>query len=99
MLVHAVYFWLKPGLKPEEVRRYEEGAKSLLKIPAVVHGWVQKPAATDRPVIDRSYSYALIVVFKDMAGHDEYQVHPIHDVFRETCSPLWSSVKIYDSID
>src|SRR3954466_9265209 len=98
MLVHAVYFWLKPDLKAEEIRKFETDAKALLKIPSVVHGWVQKPASTDRPVIDRSYSYALVVVFKDMAGHDIYQDHPIHDVFRAN-SAMWTAVKIYDSID
>jgi hypothetical protein len=97
MLVHAVYFWLKPDLKPEEIRKFEERVNALLKIPTVAHGWVGKPAATDRPIIDRSYSYGLVVAFKDMAGHDVYQDHPIHDDFRE-CSSMWTAVKIYDSV-
>ncbi len=97
MLVHAVYFWLKPDLKPEDVRKFDEGVRSLLKIPNVLHGWVGKPAETDRPVIDRSYSYALVVAFEDMAGHDIYQVHPIHKSFLE-CSGMWTKVQIYDSI-
>ena len=32
----------------------------------MVNPLVGKPAPTDRPVIDRSYSYALTVVFKDI---------------------------------
>ena len=97
MLVHAVYFWLRPDVKPEEARRFEEKSNALLKIPSIVHGWVGKPAATARPVIDSSYSYALVVTFEDMVGHDIYQDHPIHDDFRDTCSMLWTQVKIYDS--
>ncbi len=98
MFVHTVYFWLKPGLAPEQVRSFETLANAMAKIPGVEHLWVGKPASTDRPVIDRSYSYALIVVFKDMAAHDVYQAHAIHDTFRETCGGFWSQVKIYDSL-
>jgi hypothetical protein len=97
MLIHSVYFWLKPELKPEEIQQYVNGAKSLLKISSVRHGWVAKPAIYDRPVIDRSYSFALILVFENTDGHDAYQVDPIHDQFRIGCAHLWNQVKIYDS--
>ncbi len=97
MFVHTVYFWLKPGTKPEEIRRFEDKSNAMLKIPSVLHGWVGKPAATSRPVIDSSYTYALVVVFQDLAGHDAYQSHPLHDDFRDNCSMLWTQVKIYDS--
>ncbi|MEO6094985.1 MAG: Dabb family protein [Fibrobacteria bacterium] len=99
MLLHAVYFWLKPGLAAEDYRRFEELSNAMAKIPGVEHCWVGKPAATDRPVIDRSYTYALVVALKDMAAHDFYQTHPLHDTFREKCSMLWNKVVIYDSID
>lgn len=98
MLVHTVYFWLRPELTPVQVRSFVTLSSAMTGIPGVEHLWLGKPAATDRPVIDRSYSYALIVVFKDMAAHDVYQGHPIHDTFRETCGTFWSQVKIYDSL-
>ena len=59
---------------------------------------VGTPAPTDRPIIDRSYSYALTAVFDDEAAHDRYQVHPVHDRFRDTCGTFWSRVLIYDSV-
>ncbi|HKP95174.1 MAG TPA: Dabb family protein [Fibrobacteria bacterium] len=98
MFIHSVYFWLKPGLSPENVKTFETLSNAMAGIPGVGHLWVGKPAPTDRPVIDRSYSYALTVVFKDMAAHDAYQKHPIHDTFRNTCGDFWSQVKIYDSL-
>jgi len=98
MLIHCVYFWLKPGISATDEAAYVKGANSLLEIPSVKYGWVGKPAATDRPIIDRSYSYALVVVFENDAGHDEYQVHPIHDIFRDTYESYWNQVKIYDSM-
>jgi hypothetical protein len=96
MFVHCVYFWLRDDLSEAERRRFVEGVESLTKIESVRHGWVGTPAATDRPIIDRSYSYALIVAFDDVAAHDAYQVDPIHDRFRDTCAPFWRQVKIYD---
>lgn len=97
MLVHTVYFWLKPGLSPDEIHRFERDAHAMADIPGVEHLWVGKPAPTTRPVIDSSYSYALVVVFQDMDAHDLYQDHPIHDAFRKN-SGMWTQVKIYDSM-
>src|SRR5262245_6274776 len=98
MFVHSVYFWLKPDLIEEERAKFWDGVRSLTTIESVRHGWVGTPAETDRPVIDRSYSCALLVICDDEAGHDLYQVHPLHDKFREECSPFWSKVLIYDAI-
>jgi hypothetical protein len=98
MFVHAVYFWLRDDLTAAERQTYVEGARSLMTIPDVRHGWLGTPAATDRPIIDRSYSYALTLVFDDAAGQDRYQVHPVHDRFRERCGTFWTRVQIYDSV-
>jgi len=95
MFVHCVYFWLKPGITAEEEQTFLRGAESLTKIQSVRYGWCGKPAATDRPVIDRTYSYGLVVAFDDAAGHDAYQVDPVHDAFRDL-HDLWVTVRIYD---
>jgi hypothetical protein len=95
MFVHCVYFWLNSGITPEQEREFLLRARALTTIGSVRHGWVGKPASTDRPIIDRGYSYGLTIVCDDLAAHDAYQVDPIHDRFRELHS-LWSQVKIYD---
>ena len=97
MFVHAVYFWLRDDLTGAEMMEFVEGVSSLRAIDSVKHGWVGVPAATDRPVIERSYSHALILVFADRGAHDAYQVHPVHDRFRQNCSTFWRKVVIYDS--
>ena len=98
MFVHAVYFWLRPELTAGERARYEAGVRSLLGIPGIVHGWLGAPAATDRPVIERGYSRALVLVFADEAAHDAYQVHPVHERFRQECAGYWTDVRIFDSV-
>lgn len=97
MFVHSVYFWLRPDLTEAESKAFWEGVHSLTTIESVKWGFVGTPAATDRPVIDRSYSCKLVVAFDDVAGHDFYQEDPIHDRFRKECAPYWTKVLIYDA--
>lgn len=99
MFTHCVFFWLKDDLSPAKVREFEAGLRALTTIPSVLHGFVGKPAATDRPIIDRTYSYGLTVVFKDLAGHDAYQDHPTHTPFRDVASAACKKIQIYDFED
>lgn len=98
MLVHTVYFWLKPELTAQQRADFRRGVESLGKIKAVQQIFVGSPAKTEkRPIIDDSYSVALTVVCQDLAAHDEYQRDPIHDAFRNTFHPYWTRVQIYDA--
>ena len=98
MFVHAVYFWLRPDLTPDERARFDAGVRALRDLPSVHTGWVGRPAATDRPVIERGYGCALVLAFADEAAHDAYQVHPVHDRFRAECGTFWTAVRIFDSV-
>ena len=98
MFVHAVYFWLREGLTPAEHDRFADGLRALRAIDGVRHGYIGVPAPTDRPVIERGYSRALVLVFADRRAHDAYQVHPVHDRFRAECGGLWTEVRIFDSV-
>lgn len=99
MFVHSVYFWLRDDLTAEQRETFLQGARSLTTIRSARYGWLGAPADTDRPIIERSYSYALTMVFDDEAAHEEYQVDEVHDRFREQCGSFWTRVLIYDSID
>lgn len=98
MFVHAVYFWLREDLTSAERHQYEAGLRSLRGIEGVEQGYIGAPAPTDRPVIERGYSRALVLVFADQQAHDAYQVHPVHDAFRADCGSYWTAVKIFDSV-
>lgn len=98
MLVHTVYFWLKPELTAAQRAEFRKGVESLGGIRAVEKCYVGTPAKTEkRPIIDDSYSVALTVVFRDVAGHDAYQVDPIHLAFVNTFKTFWNRVQIYDA--
>jgi len=96
MFVHCVYFWLKPELDPVEKQTFLKGLDDLTKIHSVRYGWYGMPAATNRPVIDRTYSYGLVVVFDNEAGHDAYQIDPVHTNFRVGLKDVWTNVRIHD---
>lgn len=98
MFIHSVYFWLRDDLTPAERQRFEDGIRSLAAIDAVERGYIGKPAQTDRAVIERGYTHALILTFRDQRAHDEYQAHPVHDRFREQCAGYWSGIRIFDTI-
>ena len=98
MLVHTVFFWLKPELTAEQRADFRRGVESLGTIKSVDKIYVGTPAKTEkRPIIDDSYSVALTVLCKDIAAHDAYQVDPIHLRFVEDCAHLWDKVVVYDS--
>jgi hypothetical protein len=98
MFIHSVYFWLRDDLDSQQTQTFWERVNALTTIESVRHGYVGVPASTDRPIIDRTYSCALVVAFDDEAGHDAYQVDPIHDRFRDECASFWHKIVIYDAV-
>jgi hypothetical protein len=98
MLVHSVYFTLRADLSDADRARFLTWQPKLCAIPSVRAGYTGVPAATDRPVIDRAYSHALVLLFDDEAAEQAYQVHPLHDQFRKECATFWEKVRIFDSV-
>jgi hypothetical protein len=98
MLVHSVFFWSKPGLSADDESAWLAGLESLRKVPTVSSLYIGRPAKTPaRGVTEKSFTFALTIVFKDIAAHDEYQTHPIHLEFVNTCQKYWNRVQVYDS--
>jgi len=97
-LIHNVYFGLKEDLSEEEREDFLRGLKSLETISSVDRFYAGPPAATEsRGVVDNSFSYALVVWFKDVAAHDAYQIDPIHLKFVEESKGRWDKVVVRDN--
>ena len=98
MLVHTVYFWLKPEITAAQRAEFVRLVHKLGEIKSVEKIYVGQPAKTEkRAIIDDSYSVALTVLCKDIAAHDAYQVDPIHLKFIADCKAFWNRVQIYDA--
>ncbi|HEY8402788.1 MAG TPA: Dabb family protein [Cytophagaceae bacterium] len=97
MLTHHVLFWLKPETTEEQKKAFRKGLESLAKIDYLKAFYVGTPAPISRPVVDTTYTFSLLIVFEDMAGHDAYQVDPIHKAFLDEFRVFFEKVVIYDS--
>src|SRR5688572_26423225 len=97
MLIHSVYFWFKPDADPTVVAAFESGLRRLTAIPDIATAYFGKPEVTPkRAVVDDTYAWALIETFDDLAAHDRYQAHPIHEQFLSEFSASWARVQVYD---
>lgn len=99
LFVHHVFFWLKnPGSK-EDLNRLLKGLQELSRIPYIKMYHIGQPAGTSRDVIDVSYQVSWLLLFNNKEEEERYQQDPEHLRFISECSPLWSKVLVYDSVD
>lgn len=97
MLIHNVFFWLKPEVTAAEKSNFEAGLRSLTTDPGVRTGYFGPPGATaPRPVVETSYSYGLVLVFDDAAAEGRYQSAPVHVKFLDDHKPKFEKVVVYD---
>ncbi|SNR69603.1 Dabb family protein [Dokdonia pacifica] len=97
---HTVYFWLHRPDNPDDRKAFEASLTSFInQSPYITTKHIGVPAATNRDVIDNSYTYSLLLTFKDKAAQDQYQDEPAHKQFIAESSHLWSKVLVYDSED
>lgn len=95
---HTVYFWLNNPENQNDIKAFE---KSLIRFISnskyikTMH--VGIPAATNRDVIDTTYTYSLLLTFSNKADHDKYQEEDIHKRFIQESAHLWKKVLVYDS--
>jgi hypothetical protein len=98
MLVHCVYFYLKPEITEAQRADFRRGLESLAGVKSAEKVYVGKPAdLPKRPVLDDTYSFGLTVIFKDTAGHNAYQTDPIHVAFLDKFRSYWTRVQVYDA--
>lgn len=100
MLIHTVFFWLKPGVTTVQRDQLVKDCREILgAIPTVRKLYAGVPAGTPRGVVDNTYGVGLTVVFDDLAGHDVYQPHPLHEKFIERNKEIWDRVVVYDVVE
>lgn len=97
MLTHHVLFWLKADTTEEQKAAFRKGLESLENVETVKSIYIGTPAPIERAVVDSTYTFSLLTLFEDLAGHDTYQTHPLHLAFLEQFRPFFEKVVIYDS--
>ncbi len=97
-IVHSVFFSLKDNSPAAQKKLVDACNKYLSGHPGTVFfaaGGLAKEF--DRPVNDRDFDVALLVVFQDRAAHDKYQKDPRHLKFIEENKETWKKVRVFDS--
>ena len=97
MIAHHVLFWLKADTTNEQKIVFQKGLITLEKIEVVKFFHAGIPAPIERAVIDTTYTFSLFLAFEDMAAHDVYQIHPLHQAFLEEFRVFFDKVIIYDA--
>jgi hypothetical protein len=98
MLTHHVLFWLKSDTTDAQKKAFRASLQSLEKVETIHSMYVGTPAPIERAVVDTTYTFSLLIVFHDLAGHDVYQVHPLHKAFLEEFRSFFEKVVIYDAV-
>jgi len=96
MHVHNVYFWLKDDLEDQTLAAFGKGLQALTDDPFVKYGYCGKPADTHRDVVENTYTYGLVLIFDDLAAHDQYQAGAVHLKFVEDHASKWDRVVVHD---
>ena len=97
MLAHHVLFWLKSETTEDQKKAFRSGLESLIKVESIKSMHIGVPAPIERTVVDTTYTFSLVIMFEDIAGHDLYQVHAVHKAFLEEFRSLFEKVVIYDA--
>lgn len=100
MLSHVVVFWTKPDV-PDAADKMLAGMDKYLKpIPGVIGYHAGRMVPSERPVVEQSYSVAVIVQLESKEAEGVYQKHPLHLEFIEKIlKPNFEKVVIYDFAD
>lgn len=97
MIAHHVLFWLKADTTEDQKQAFRKGLESLEPIEGILSLHIGTPAPIERAVVDTTYTFSLIILFKDLAAHDVYQVHDLHKAFLDEFRGLFEKVIIYDA--
>lgn len=98
MLVHNVFFWLRKDLDGAEITEFRMGLESLKGIEHAEQVYIGSPARVpERPVLETGYDFCLTVMLKDIAAHDAYQSHELHQNFLTLHKEKFKRVKVYDA--
>lgn len=97
-ITHYVLFWLKQGLDKQEIKEFAKFFELLKAIPTIKSLRYGRPAKTNpREVVDNSFSYNLVVTFKNLEDLNVYETHPIHLDAIAQYKHYWEKVVVHDS--
>ena len=99
-LRHMALFWLKRPGNAEDRAKLIADLETLRAIPQVKTLHIGVPGETEaRDVVDHSWDVSESMTFTSYQDQADYQPHPLHAAFIESCGHLWDKVVVYDIVD
>ncbi|MCH7228759.1 Dabb family protein [Haloferula sp. A504] len=94
---HIVCFKFKPGTPPAEIERIEKEFAALPeKIDTITaFEWGTNVSPEN---LDKGFTHAFLVTFKDKAGLETYLPHPAHKAFVEGLKPHMEDAFVFDYV-
>lgn len=97
MIAHHVLFWVKQTATTNQLEGFRNALALLEGVETVRYFHLGHPSSIERDVVVSDYTFSLLLMFDDMAGHDVYQGHAIHQAFLNEYKNLFQKVVIYDA--
>ena len=98
MLCHNVFFSLNDRSEPAVSKMLAACRKYLTGHPGTMFFACGTPnQELTRPVNDRDFDIALVIVFDSKDSHDAYQNAPAHEHFISENKPNWRLVRVFDA--
>jgi hypothetical protein len=94
---HCVFFWMKHPNNPVERQKIVDATNRLRVIGGIHSLDYGKAVPSDRPVVDDSFDFGLLVRFESVAALHAYEKDPRHmKEVNEVLLPLTKKVLVYD---
>jgi heme-degrading monooxygenase HmoA len=98
MLAHNVYFSLHDRSEASVAKMLSACRKHLTGHPGTRFFSCGTPNhELTRPVNDRDFDVALVIVFDSKEAHDAYQAAPAHQQFISENKASWRQVRVFDA--
>jgi hypothetical protein len=98
MLSHSVYFTLNDRSEASVAKMLSACRKFLTGHPGTRFFACGRPnQELVRPVNDRDFDIALIMIFDSKKAHDAYQEAPVHQQFISENKASWRQVRVFDA--
>lgn len=95
---HVVLFYLKNPGNQGERQQFETSLNTFVKNSKFVKtSHLGTPSASERSVVDQSYTYIMVLTFASKEEQDKYQNEIGHKQFIGESEHLWEKVVVYDS--
>ena len=96
-ITHVVVVWLNDGLNDEAISEIINKTHILSDIAAVRELQIGRPIASERDIVDDSFTFAISVTFENAADMKVYAVDKSHlNYVKTVLKPALKKIVIYD---